>query len=138
MEYIRNRIFSSNKDDIELCDLESSNSQMRPANTSTYPTPLEPGLSNSQIGVGDGPPTQPAVPNYSHSFPTSDAASNIHTMDSMQTSGGNLQLLSPAEVEMQSNANQKRSGDQNQADSNRVRIVAQTSRMPTVVSVCYL
>src|SRR5271154_3939984 len=123
MEYIRNHFLSSNKNNIELCDLESgsSNSQMgvalgaRPTNTSIYPTLPQPVLSSTY-------PTQLAVPNYSRSFPMSDAASNIHAMvstDSMQieTSGGSLQLLSLAEVEMQSNTNQKRSGHQDQANS---------------------
>ena len=162
MEYILNR-FLSTKDD-KLRDLESgersghtslypalppesSTSQMGVdgglANISTYPT-LEP---DSQMTVGDGPntstdstvSTQPAVPNYSHSFPMSDAAS-INTMestDSMQieTSGGSLP---PAEIKMQSDTNQKRSLHGDQAEFNKVRIVAQTSRIPTVVSVCYL
>jgi hypothetical protein len=134
MEYVRNYFPSSNKDDIELSDLNSGDL-----------TP-EPGLSNSQMEVGDGPntsthPTQPAVPNYSHSFPTSDAASNIHALstDSMQieTSGESSQLLSLAKVETQSDANQKHSWHQDQANSNKVRIIAQT-RMSTAVSVCYL
>ena len=138
MEYIHNHFLSSNKDNIEHCNLESGERHGKPgssniqtgvgdrlANASIYPTLLEPGLSNRQMEVGGRPntstyPTQPAAPNYSHSFPTSDTTSNIHPMvstDSMQfkTSGVNLQLLSPAEVEIHSNTNKKCSWHQDQA-----------------------
>lgn len=131
MDYIRhNFLFSSNKDNnIKLHDLESGE-RSGDSDTSIYP-PLQMVVDNR---VDNGPSI--STQNYSHSFPTSDATSNIQAMAStnsmqVETSGGSLQLLLP-------DANQKRSWHQDQADSNKVRIVAQTSRIPTVVSICYL
>lgn len=76
-------------------------------------------------------PTLPPTP-----LPT-DAAPNFN-FNAMQieTSGATLQSLSAAEAGMQSDNNPKRFC-QDQAGSNKVRIVAQTSRIPTLVSVCY-
>jgi hypothetical protein len=133
MEYIRN-FLPPNRDDVKLHNLESGER----SGHAIYP-PLPPVSSNSQIGVGGGPntsiyPTQPAVPNYSYSFPTSDVADSMQ----METSRESLQSLSPVKFGMQSDANRKHSQDWDQADSNKVRIVAQTSRIPTVVSICCL
>ena len=119
MDYIRhNFLFSSNKDNnIKLHNLESGE-RSGDSDTSIYP-PLQMVVDNR---VDNGPSI--STQNYSHSFPTSDAMQ-------VETSGGSLQLLLP-------DANQKHSWHQDQADSNKVRIVAQTSRIPTVVSICYL
>jgi hypothetical protein len=112
-----NHILSSSRDnDVELHDLESGE---RSGNIAIYPPlPLEP--FNSQMGVGGRPA------NISTS-PTPQASMQI------ETSGGSMQL-SPAEVGMQSDPNPKRSRYWDQANSDKVRIIAQTSRIPTVVS----
>ena len=130
MEYIRTHFLTTNRDNIELRDLESG------GHTSIYP---EPGSSDSQIGVGDEPntstyPAQPAVPN---SILTSDAMTSTDSMQ-IETSRENLQSSLPAEVGMQLDANQKRSWHQDHAGSSKVRIVPQTSRIPMAKSVDYL
>ena len=106
MEYFRKNFFSSIRDnDVELHDLESGRS--------IYPslptTPLEPLPAD-------------AAPNF-----------NFNAMH-VETSLGSLQLGSPAETGMQSD-NPKRLCHQDQAGSNKVRIVAQRSRIPTLVSL---
>lgn len=106
MEYIRNN-FLSNRDNIER-DLESGKTSGHPP---IYPPllPLEPGSSD----------------NIGHSFPMFGDRSNIASTVSMQMDTSEMQL----------DTNQKRSWHENQADSNKVRIVSQTSRIPTLVSI---
>jgi hypothetical protein len=116
--YFFNHILSSNKDsDVELHELESGK---RSGGDIAGIYPHLPMPFNSQMGVGGSPV------NISTNFDT--ASMQIETSGGMQ--------LSPAEVEMQSGPDPKRSRSQSsdQVDPNKVRIVPQTSRIPTLVS----
>ena len=114
-----NHILSSNKNnDVELHELESGE---RSSDNIASIYPLSPGPFNSQLGVVGRPA------NISTKF---DAASM-----QIGTSGG--MRLSPAEVEMQSDPCPKRSRYWDQVDPNKVRIVPQTSRIPTLASAFF-
>jgi hypothetical protein len=64
-----------------------------------------------------------------------DSDSDVELRDlESGTSGTSL----PAEVDMQLDANEKRRMQWDPPVFKKVRIVPQTSRIPTVVSVCYL
>jgi hypothetical protein len=119
MEYIRNHFLSSNSyNDLELRDLESGE---RSGKNNIYPS-LPPGSLNSQMGAGGRPAN---ISSYLIPLESVDASMQIETGQSIQTS--------PAEVEMQS---EKRSENWEEANSNKVRIVPQTSKIPTLVSAC--
>lgn len=121
MEFLR-RLSSTRDGDIELADLEAGE-------RSSHISPLPPGSFNSQIGVSGGPANTSTYP----TLPEPDAVSSgmVYAMQ--------IESLSLAEVGTQSDMNEKRSGywSQPAADTNKVRIVPQTSRIPTVVSVSY-
>jgi hypothetical protein len=119
--YFFNNFLTSNSDnDVDLRDLESGER----SGDAIYP-PLPPGSFNNLV-VGGRPANISTYPIP----PETDAATSME----IETSGRSMQL-SPAEVGMQA---EKRSRHLDQVVFEKVRIVPQTSRIPTVVSDCVL